>query len=89
MKLLYCTNCHSIFNLRKMPKRCDCKLSTGHYLEDGLHAEYKGPCIPLGFANGDFNYALEHQPEVGPGKKFSAFVIEENCPTMEKIDKAL
>jgi hypothetical protein len=86
LKLLYCTECHTVFNLRKHLKSCECGKTSGIYQEDGLHAEYEGPCIPLGFANGDFRYAVEHQPEVPMGKKFTAFVIEKQCPTMHKRD---
>jgi len=93
MKLLYCKECHSVFNLRKHVKKCECGKTQGYYDDDGLHAVYSGPCIPLGFANGDFNYAIDHQPvrvdKDGNkliGKKFNAFVIEKNCPTMLKTD---
>jgi len=85
MKLLFCQKCHSIFNLRKHEKKCECGETSGAYLEDGLHATYGGPCIPLGFANGDFNYAVNNQPEIPKGKKFTAFVIEKQCPTMERL----
>lgn len=45
-----------------------------------------GQCTPLGFANGSYHDALNNQPEVGPGRRFEAFVIEKKCLTIQWID---
>tara|TARA_R110001632_G_scaffold127876_1_gene241778 strand:+ start:1028 stop:1180 length:153 start_codon:yes stop_codon:yes gene_type:complete len=45
----------------------------GHYKEDGLHAIYYGPAIPLGFANNSFSEAVDNQPEFGMGTVYNAF----------------
>lgn len=65
-------------------KTCSCTKSWGKYLADKLHAEYGGPCLPLGFANGSFVTALRNQPEKDWGKEFTAFVIQKECPTMKR-----
>lgn len=88
MKLVICIKCNDIFNLRYEKKTCSCGQTWGHYLEDGLHAKYGGPCLPLGFANGSFITALRNQPEKDWGKDFTAFVIQKECPTMERIGEA-
>lgn len=88
MKLLVCVKCNDVFNLNYEVKTCSCKESWGKYFEDGLHAEYGGPCLPLGFANGSFIHALHNQPEKDWGKDFTAFVIQKECPTMKRIGPA-
>lgn len=88
MKLLVCLKCSDVFNLNYHKKECSCQESWGRYFEDGLHAEYGGPCLPLGFANGSFFTALRNQPEKDWGKDFTAFVIQKECPTMKRIGPA-
>ncbi|KKN89664.1 hypothetical protein LCGC14_0235100 [marine sediment metagenome] len=60
----------------------------GHYTGE-LTAVYDNG-IPIGFKNSSFMDALDNQPtkHTGPecGKRFEAFVIEEECPTMKRID---
>lgn len=88
MKLLICVKCNSVFNLKKEVKTCTCGESKGNYLEDGLNAEYEGPCLPLGFKNSSLTSALKEQPADGfLGKEFVAFVIQRKCPTMIKRDE--
>jgi len=58
----------------------------GHYKEDGLHAIYYGPAIPLGFSNSSFHEAIDSQPEFGKGTVYNAFVIPKVCPTMKLVD---
>jgi len=85
MKLLYCPNCHDVFSLTdKKWKMCDCGRARGRYM-DNLQAVYSGG-IPLGFNNFSFMPALRGQPKKGLGRRFEAFVIPKQCPTMEKID---
>ena len=86
MKLLFCKQCNDIFRLFvDHPKTCHCGKTTGRYEEDGLHAWYQGPAIPLGFANGSFVHALQFQPHgPGLGKDFHAFVIPQVCDTFVK-----
>ena len=86
MKLIRCNKCRDVVALHFAKRFCDCGDSGGRYLQDGLHAEYWGPCTPLGFANGSFRFALAHQPKEPPGQNFTAVVIEENCKTFKKID---
>ncbi len=85
MKLLYCKECHDVFNLNGNLKTCTCSKSGGKYL-DNLYAEYYGPCIPLGFANMSFVRALSNQPSEGQGEVFTAFVIPYQCETMRRTD---
>lgn len=42
--------------------------------------------MPLGIANSSFIDALKNQPEEGMGKRFEAFVIPKQCPTLRKIE---
>lgn len=89
MKLLYCTECHDVFNLRLEEKSCGCGKSKGKYLPNKLHAEYEGPALPLGFTNTTFVEAIKNQPKGlefsdRMGKTFTAFVIPEKCPTFFK-----
>ena len=51
-------------------------------MEDGLNAEIGGRAIPLGFDNGSFVRALSDRPKEGLGRRFEAFVIAEQCPTI-------
>lgn len=82
MKLLVCLECHDIFNLREdKTKSCSCGKSSGKYRQDGLHADYQGPCLPLGVNNGSLVHAMQNQPESGMGKEFNAFVIPKQCET--------
>jgi hypothetical protein len=88
MKLLVCLKCNDVFNLNYEKKTCSCEQTWGKYFSDGLHAEYGGPCLPLGFANGSFETALLNQPEKDWGKEFTAFVIQKECPTMKRVGEA-
>lgn len=83
MKLLLCTECHDIFNLRMEVKECECGKVQGAYKEDRINAWYNGPAIPLGFRNDTFEHALRHQPPEGMGERFEAFVIPVKCPTFK------
>jgi len=86
VKLLYCTECRSIFNLTLEEKTCECGKTGGRYT-DAVYAEYHGPAIPLGIANSPFREALARQKEVAEwGESFAAFVIPKVCPTFRKTD---
>jgi hypothetical protein len=87
MKLIYCKKCMDVISLRYEERKCECGESSGKYFEDGLHAVYSGPSIPLIFANSSFGEALLNQPESGDGEVFEAFVIPEQCLTFVKIDE--
>ncbi len=84
MKLIFCPKCHDVVNLRiNHHRKCWCGASGGKYI-DNLNAVIDGEAIPLGFNNFSFLDALEQQPETGPGKEFTAFIIEKNCPTINQ-----
>jgi len=85
MKLIYCRKCGHVLSLPIGHWRfCECGQCGGRYLPDGLHAEVFGGafCLPLGFGNPSFREARNHQPESGWGRRFEAFVIPKNCPTI-------
>ena len=86
MKLLFCNTCRDIVKLSRTTRTCQCGATGGHYREDGVNAIYYGPAIPLGFANSEFNMALDSQPEFGDGYRYTSFVIPKVCPTMVHID---
>lgn len=84
MKLIFCPECWDVVKLAVSAERkCECGKSYGRYKEDRLNAYIGGLAIPLGFANPSLVAALDEQPEKGPGRRFEAFVIEKNCPTIE------
>ena len=94
MKLLFCTNCTSIFNLTKKPKTCECGKSKGHYTDD-LNAVHSGPSIPIGFANSSFLKAIKIQNYLNKceansedvccaGEEFTAFVIPDWAKSISK-----
>jgi len=85
MKLIICLECQDIFKLDYKSRECKCRQSKGQYLEDGLHATYSGPAIPIGFANSSLSNAVRNQPERGMGKEFTAFIIPKYCETMHKL----
>ena len=82
MKLILCTECDDIFNLQSRMKTCGCGKSKGRYINE-LRAKIKGPCIPLVIANESFISALLLRPAKGMGSKFDAFVIPEECASVE------
>jgi hypothetical protein len=87
MKLIFCKECSDVVRLTtEKIKQCDCGKSSGQYT-DNLYAWYKGPCIPLGFANSSFLSALRNQPEKDWGETFTAFVIEKECKTFKNKNK--
>lgn len=79
MKLLFCNNCQSIFSLSYNLKRCDCRETSGRYI-DKLNAKYSGPATMLGFSNSEFQEALGFK-----GLVFKAFTIKEPCQTFKRI----
>jgi hypothetical protein len=84
MKLLFCKNCHDIFNLNFKLKSCTCRRTKGKYI-DNINAIYFGEqSIPLGFNNFSFAEALRSQPLRGDGFRFTAFVIPEECSTFKE-----
>lgn len=84
MKLVFCSLCHDIFNLRLHSKSCSCENITAKYLEDGLQAEIivkeRGTAWPIGFANESFFTKLAVQSRKVThsqkfGDRFEAFFI--------------
>lgn len=81
MKLLFCKNCGSIFNLDFHEKKCKCGNVKGRYVDD-VKAIYSGnDAMPIGIDNFSFAGAVSNQPEDGKGKRFEAFVIPKKCDT--------
>jgi len=86
MKLLYCTECRSIFNLTLKEKTCMCGKSKGKYTDE-INAVYSGSAIPIGIDNIAFHEAIARRREVAVwGELFTAFVIPKDCDTFEKTD---
>ena len=84
MKLIFCPQCRDIVKLKIRQHRiCWCGASGGEYI-DSLNVVIDGDAIPLGFNNRSFDKALASQPEKGEGKKFNAFVIPKDCPTVSR-----
>lgn len=83
MKLIFCPHCHDIVRLTNSRKSCECGRSYGKYEPDGLNATINDVAIPLGFANDSFVEALRTRPKNGWGVRFEAFVIPEQCDSVE------
>ena len=84
MKLLFCPVCKDVFKLAKKVKSCDCGRCSGKYINN-IDAVYNEG-IPLGFDNTSLGMACAAQPIAGWGRKFEAFVIPKNAPTLTKTD---
>ena len=93
MKLLFCEECSTIFNLSRTPRTCDCGKCGGQYLPDGINAEYFGPAVVFGIDNTSFLRAAavqevwnheDHDPM--EGAPFDAFIIPAAAPTVRKTD---
>lgn len=82
MKLIFCPECQDVRKLLDKLTTCSCGKSSGEYL-DNLNAYIFGDAIPLGFANRTFVRALRNRPGDGMGAEFVAFVIPEQCDTIE------
>lgn len=83
MKLIVCAECNDMFNLDKHIKKCSCGKSKGVYLEDGVHALFSGPAVPLGIRNSEFFNAVYQQPEKGQGPEFTGWVMPVLCETFK------
>jgi len=83
MKLIFCPSCTEVRSLRPQIVFCECKKSSGKYI-DNLNAVIYGQAIPLGFSNPSFVSAIKNQRDTSPGVTFTAFIIEKNCPTVSR-----
>jgi hypothetical protein len=87
MKLIVCKKCWDVVSLRQGTMReCACGQSKGQYIDE-LYADIFGPCVPIGFHNTSFLSAMSAQPDFGPGKVFTSFIIEKHCPTIKHEEK--
>lgn len=85
MKLILCKNCEDIVRLTSDKRSCACGLAWGRYT-DQVNAEINDNATPLGFANSSFVNAIMNRPKGGnSGAEFTAFVIQEDCPTIKVI----
>lgn len=95
MKLLLCIKCSDVFSLTTEERACNCGKSSGRYV-DQLNAEIKGDCMPLGFANESFVYALKRQiienkhydgnaNTCCKGQEFTAFVIPDWATSVKRV----
>ena len=97
MKLLFCKECNSIFNLTIAEKTCECGKTKGKYV-DNLNAEYSGPGIPLGFSNNSLIRAIKIQEMLNElekdnpkvcckGEEFTAFTIPQWADSIKNQNK--
>ena len=82
MKLIFCPNCEDVVKLHYNNRHCLCGDAWGYYRDDGLNAVIGGKAVPLGFDNSSLVTALKERPADGMGRRFVAFVIPEQCPTV-------
>jgi hypothetical protein len=93
MKLILCKKCHDVYKLStKQTRGCNCGLTWGYYLTDGLKAEVSDNEYTqvLGFHNGTLLEALSKQNregdrEDGFGHQFIAFLMPDNAPNVVKV----
>ena len=83
MKLIFCSQCYDVVKLHFDRRKCLCGKVWGYYKSDGLNAVISTNAIPLGFANSSLVEALKSRPKTGWGKRFEAFIIPEQCDTVE------
>ncbi len=84
MKLIYCKGCQDVIKLIRAYRQCRCGHSGGRYL-DYAHSEIWGSAIPLGIDYRSLGEALKERPKEGKGSLFTAFVIPEECDTVEEV----
>lgn len=87
MKLIYCPECRDIVKLRWDGIRfCVCRESWGEYI-NYQDAQIGGVAIPISIVDASLADAICGRPEIDPGygRRFDAFVIPRNCPTVEEI----
>ena len=85
MKLLFCDNCNTIFNLTNKIKKCQCGKVKGKYL-DNHKAIYYGECaVPIGINNHSFYTAVRKS---GNRNDFSAFVVKRDYTDFLKINES-
>lgn len=82
MKLIYCPECEDVVRLVSCTRWCGCGKSRGCYFND-RNAIIGGKAIPLGIDWHSFSQALADRPKEGAGQRFEAFVIPEQCDTVE------
>jgi len=84
MKLILCIDCQDVVRLQHDTRYCKCGKASGRYVDD-VNAEVNEHAIPLGFANDDFVRAVQMRPLRGVGSRFQAFVIPQECESVEVI----
>ena len=89
MKLILCPKCQDVVKLKPRLTECQCKKSWGYYKEDLLHAVIGGDAIPLGILNNTLvkammNNKLKDDPKNYDALYFTAFVIGQDCKTIER-----
>ena len=89
MKLLYCKECHDVIRLASEKRYCECKNVWGNYKEDGWHAIVSSNAVVLGFDSYSFSRAIREIENNGEVWTFEAFTIEEDCKTVERVEKTV
>ena len=84
MKLGYCISCKDMFKLTKNVRGCSCGKCSGR-LRGHEFAIVLGPIKVIGINEGSFQYAIDNQPNKGPGKEFVAYVLPHINKNVQKI----
>src|SRR5690242_14469189 len=77
MKLLYCPDCHSVFNLDYHLKACECGKTKGKY-DDNVEATVNGHGYSLAIGNGAFQNALMNLRHSGHASHDRSWYVD-NC----------
>lgn len=85
MKLLFCTKCMDIVQLRDRFRTCACGASWGNYTDE-QNAIIGGEAVPIGFSSKSFMLAFRQRPQSGNGSEFLAFVIPHECRSITVAD---
>jgi hypothetical protein len=87
MKLLLCTHCQDVFKLSHQERRCECGATRGRYLEDGHHAVYSGPGVPLGLDNIDLSQRIrDWQEDILAEPRINCWIMNKYYARFKKIE---
>ncbi|HNC56687.1 MAG TPA: hypothetical protein PLP33_14665 [Leptospiraceae bacterium] len=93
MKLFLCLDCSDVLKMLVNKWRyCECKKSSGRYLEDGDFAEIRGKAIPLGILNSTIVKAIcnrnihNYSEEDLSSLNISAFIFSKEYYKIKKLN---
>ena len=86
MKLFFCPVCYDIRKPLYVKTECVCGLSYGWYKGNAYHSVFGGKAIPIELESDSLDKALQRNCETKRDTVFMAFVIGQECSTVERIE---